>query len=85
MNNRMSDIRLERLVHALSDDLAEASDLELIEAARELRMDITLRGTAAFLGLKGLYFPYRPDRFWNLSPSGDRDQNERVSPRPEKS
>lgn len=85
MSNRMSEIRLERLLDALSDDLAEAADLELIEAARDLRMDLTMRGTAAFLGVKLLYFPYRPDRFWNSSPAGDRDQNERVSPRPEKS
>ncbi len=57
MKTGKPEIRLERLVNALSEDLAESSDLELIEAARDLRMDITMRGTAAFLGLKGLYFP----------------------------
>lgn len=65
MKTATPEIRLERLVDALSEDLADASDLELLEAAQDLRMDLTMRGTAAFLGVKGLYFPYRPNKFWD--------------------
>jgi hypothetical protein len=85
MKADMPEVRLERLVNALSDDLAAASDLELIEAANDLRMDLTMRGTAAFLGLKGLYFPYRPDKFPDSSPAGDRAQNDFLLPPPQKS
>ncbi len=60
MKHPMPDVRLERLVDALGDDLAEASDLELIEAARDLRMDLTLRGSAAFLGVEAAVFPVSP-------------------------
>ena len=84
MKSEKPEIRLERLVNALADDLADASDLELIDAAESLRMILTQRASAAFLGLKGLVFPYRPSKFWAIEPADERESRRGMGPRPEK-
>jgi len=43
---------LDRVLDGLGEELIEASDEEIMAAARELGMDPTMRGSAAFLGLK---------------------------------
>ncbi len=43
---------LERIIDALAEDLIESTDEELLQAARDLGMDPTMRGSAAFVGIK---------------------------------
>lgn len=43
--------RFERLLIALERELIEATDEEILEAARDLRMNPEMRGSAAFIGL----------------------------------
>jgi hypothetical protein len=43
---------LERILEALAEELVESTDEELLQAARDLGMDPTMRGSAAFIGLK---------------------------------
>ena len=68
--------RLERLIDALAEDLAEASDEEVLQACADLGMNPEMCGSAAFIGLKGpsirlddffdlgelrAYFPHMPE------------------------
>lgn len=50
--------RFERLLIALERELIEATDEEILEAARDLRMNPEMRGSAAFIGL--LHAPRSP-------------------------
>lgn len=43
---------LDRVIDALAVDLVESTDEELLQAAKDLGMDPTMRGSAAFIGLK---------------------------------
>lgn len=43
--------RFERLIAALERELIEATDEEILEAARDLRMNPLMKGSAAFFGL----------------------------------
>ena len=52
-------IRLERLLDVLSDEIATASDAELLNACAELKMNPGMKGSSALLGVKGIVFPYR--------------------------
>jgi hypothetical protein len=47
-----SEVVLDRLLEALGQELIDASDEEIIEAARSLGMDPKTRGSAAFAGLR---------------------------------
>ena len=53
----------ERVLEALGKELIDATDDELLEAARDLGMDPSMRGSAAFIGLK------YSDALRRLSPS----------------
>jgi hypothetical protein len=55
----------ERVLEALAEELIESTDDELLEAARDLGMDPTMRGSAAFIGLKYPALP-RPSDFFEL-------------------
>ncbi len=46
------EVALTRILEALGEDLIAASDEETLAAARELRMDPTMKGSVAFAGLK---------------------------------
>ena len=48
------DLMLERLLLALERDLTEATDEELLAAAKELGIDPTMKGSAAFFGVTKL-------------------------------
>jgi hypothetical protein len=48
--------RLDRVLVALEQELLHASDDEIREAAKELRMNLDMKGAVAFMGLK---FPMR--------------------------
>ena len=58
------EVRLERLVEALSAVVTQASDAEILEACAELGIRPEMEGSIAFLGLKkGVYFfPYVPEK-----------------------
>lgn len=54
-----------RLLDALADELIEASDEEIMQAAKDLGMDPRMKGSAAFAGVK---YPIKPRRsdFYDL-------------------
>ena len=56
-------IAFERVLEALEMERVDATDDELLEAARDLGMDPSMRGSAAFIGLKN------SDALRKLSPS----------------
>ena len=47
---------LNRILDALERDLIDASDEEILEAAKDLGMNPVMKGSAAFLGLHTLSF-----------------------------
>jgi hypothetical protein len=54
---------LERLLAALERELIEATDEEILEAARDLGMKPQMKGSAAFLGLRHAIGPRFADFF----------------------
>jgi hypothetical protein len=56
------ELRLDRLLDALSEDVSLASDAEILEACADLKIQPGMKGSIAYLGLKkGLFFfPYAP-------------------------
>ncbi|HEY4212927.1 MAG TPA: hypothetical protein VGM84_15715 [Steroidobacteraceae bacterium] len=71
------EVRLEKVLEALTTEVAGATEQEVLDAAADLRMDPRLRGSVATLGVKGLVFPYRPGVFGPVKPDTG------VSPTPE--
>jgi hypothetical protein len=51
------EVALTRILEALGQELIDAPDQEIVEAAKDLGMDPNMRGSAAFAGLK---FPAKP-------------------------
>ncbi|HET7924246.1 MAG TPA: hypothetical protein VFL30_05070 [Rhodanobacteraceae bacterium] len=43
---------LDRILAALEAEIVQAGDDEIVEAARDLGMNLAMRGSAAFIGLK---------------------------------
>lgn len=64
MKKSAPEVRLERIVEALSADVTLASDAEILEACADLGIKPEMKGSIAFLGLKKghLFFPYRPEK-----------------------
>jgi len=59
MKKLLPHIRLERILDALSEETATASDEELLQACAELRIKPEMKGSLVWLGLKGVFFcPY---------------------------
>jgi hypothetical protein len=54
----LPEVALTRILDALGQELIDASDQEIMEAAMDLGMDLHMQGSSAFLGLT---FPARPD------------------------
>ena len=46
------ELALERLIEALAAELIEATDEEILEAAKDLGMDPRMKGSAAFIGIR---------------------------------
>ena len=73
MSRTRPEIRLERILMALGVEVAAATDEEVLAAAADLGMKPTMKGTAAFFGLKKLLLPYDPEKLgepdaeWGLS------------------
>jgi hypothetical protein len=68
MKKSTPEMRLERILEKLSREIALASDEEVLEACADLRIQPEMKGTVAFLGVKGFVFPYRQ---WTLPESDD--------------
>jgi hypothetical protein len=66
MKKPTPEMRLERVLETLSEEIAASSDAELLEACADLRIQPQMKGSVAFLGVKGTVFPYR---FWVLPES----------------
>jgi hypothetical protein len=61
--------RFERLLAALERELIEATDEEVLAAARELGMNPAMKGSAAFFGIATVFSrPFQPSDPWE--PSG---------------
>jgi hypothetical protein len=54
MRSTHPELALERILIALERDVIDAADEELLAAARELGMDPTMKGSAAFFGVTHL-------------------------------
>lgn len=56
MRNKMTrtppEVALNRVLASLANDLAEASDEEIVQAAEDLGMNLKMKGSAAFIGVK---------------------------------
>jgi hypothetical protein len=51
LNSSSSELALERVLLGLERELLDATDEELVAAAADLGMDVTMKGSAAFLGV----------------------------------
>jgi hypothetical protein len=60
------EVTLGRILEALELELIDASDAEILEAAKDLGMDPAMKGSAAFLGLKGFSRPPRFEDFFSV-------------------
>ena len=60
------DVALTRLLEALGQELIDASDEEIMAAAKDLGMDPKMRGSAAFAGLKYPFKAQLSDFFYEL-------------------
>ncbi|MGO9932426.1 MAG: hypothetical protein ACLPV8_11515 [Steroidobacteraceae bacterium] len=56
----LPEVVLTRILDAFGEDLIDASDEEIIEVAKELGMDLQMKGSGAYVGLT---FPAK----WQLS------------------
>ena len=81
MKKPTPEMKLERVLEKLSREIALASDEEVLEACADLRIQPDMKGTVAFLGIKGIVFPYRP---WMLprsqDPAAHADQDDLADP-----
>lgn len=59
MKKPTPEMRLERVLATLSEEIATSSDAEVLEACADLRIQPQMKGSVAFIGLKGKVFPYR--------------------------
>jgi len=78
MKKTLPELRLDRVVDALSEDVTRASDEEILEACADLKIEPQMKGSIAFLGLKkGLqFFPYVPGKLTALmDPPAGPDPN----------
>jgi hypothetical protein len=71
VNREWPETRLARVVQALEGEILEATDEEILDAARDLGMDLSMRGSAAFLGLKYPLIRRRADFFGNRPESDE--------------
>ena len=77
------DVRLERVLEALSTEVTGATEQEILDAAADLKMDPRLRGSVATIGVKGLVFPYRPGVFGRAETDAGVPPNNEGSPQTE--
>ena len=73
MTTKPPDSTLERLLLALEDELLQATDAEVLDAAHELGMNPAMKGSAALFGVTMLVRPMRV----NYAGSGIKITDER--------
>jgi len=71
---------LTRLLEALEQDLLDASDEEVMQAAKDLGMDPTMKGSAAFAGIRYRTKPRLSD-FFDLDRSLPESRRTALPPR----
>jgi hypothetical protein len=77
MKKSPPEVRLEQLLELLSADLAHASDADLLEACADLGIKPGMKGSIAFLGLRGIFFfPYVPGKLSPLAEPNVAPHNE---------
>jgi hypothetical protein len=59
------EVALNRVLAGLEKELAEATDEEIVQAAADLGMDVKMKGSAAFIGVK-YTFPKRLEDIFDL-------------------
>jgi hypothetical protein len=69
MKRVFPEVALERLLEALEAEIVHASDDDILDAARDLGMNPAMRGSAAFLGLKGPALPRWEEFFGSIEPA----------------
>jgi hypothetical protein len=74
------EIRLTRILEALELELIEASDEEILAAAKELGMNPEMKGSAAFMGLKHFFRPQLSDFFDMEAFRAGKDPNDKSLP-----
>jgi hypothetical protein len=52
MRSTPPEVALNRVLADLAQDLAEASDEEIVQAGEDLGMNVKMKGSAAFIGVK---------------------------------
>ena len=60
------EVVLTRVLEGLEPELVNATDEDITQAARDLGMDLSMKGSAAFLGLKPP-FKLSPSEFFDLA------------------
>jgi hypothetical protein len=61
------EVALDRVLAGLAPELVEASDEDIEQAAAELRMDVKMKGSAAFIGVLHA-LPKRFDDIFEVPP-----------------
>lgn len=83
MRTKLAPLReargFERVLEAVAQELIACTDGELLEACKDLGMDPTMRGSAAFIGLKYPATPRLADFFEPPRFPPPRDKVERSS------
>jgi hypothetical protein len=51
MRSTPPEVALNRVLAGLAQDLAEATDEEVVQAGEDLRMNVKMKGSAAFIGV----------------------------------
>ena len=59
------EVALNRVLAGLEKELVEATDEEVVQAAEDLGMDLKMKGSAAFIGVK-YTFPKRAAEIFDL-------------------
>jgi hypothetical protein len=66
MTSPPPDVALNRVLASLAQELAESSDDEIVQAAEDLGMNVKMKGSAAFIGVK-YTFPKRLEDVFDVA------------------
>ncbi len=82
MNTRRPDVSLEQVLAALERELIDTTDEEVLAAAAELGMNPSMKGSAAFFGVKSpLISPAAGTSCGEPHPPAGLSRRERSGPR----
>jgi hypothetical protein len=66
MTPQPPELALDRVLAGLEKELVEATDEEIVQAAQDLGMNVKMKGSAAFIGVK-YTFPKRVEEIFDLA------------------